>query len=164
MVQQIAKLYDGKDWTGCISLCNELTTKVGNDMFGYLYRGICHCELNFIEESSEDFTLAYEQLEKNKFCSILNEYADFIKYRIAWNFRKQRKYEQAIQYLNEATENSPKYLPFYKLKASIFSDQDNFSSALEPINQALLINSKDEELIEYRNELVYAISANRTNE
>lgn len=132
-------------------------------MFGYLYRGLSNFELNFIEESSDDFRKAFERLEKNKFRSVLNEYTDFIKYRIAWNLRKQRKYEQAIQYLDEALEESSKGILFYKLKADIYNDQEKLDLALDSVNAAFSINPKDKELVEYRNVLIYEVSANRMN-
>jgi len=100
-------------------------------------------------------------LKKNRFPKIIEEYERETELRIAHLFRLQRKYEPALELLNQLIDEYPKYLAAYKSKAGIYLDKEELQPALETTNEGLRYHPADEELLKLRTSLVYDLTTQR---
>lgn len=155
---RIEKLYFNDNWIDCISECNKALEAGKEDFFYYYYVGLSQFHLNFIDESTENLELALSTSGTQKMNEAIRKYRNYAKYQIAANFRKSRKYEQAISQLDSSIQEDPDYLNFYYLKANIYEDMEETELAIEAVYNGLTVEPKNKELLELQKHLSYTYS------
>ena len=156
-MDQIHGFMVNKDWIGGMNLCNQLIQLSDYDFFGFYYRGQCNVKLKLFEEAISDFEVSLVNLEKNLFPNIMKEYKLEVTLRIANVFRLTRKYDQALNKIDELLSEYPDYSRGHKEKAGILSDKGDLNSALKSANQGLKLNPDDQELERFKNSLAMAL-------
>ncbi|MEM8940203.1 MAG: hypothetical protein AAGC64_12755 [Bacteroidota bacterium] len=155
---RIEKLYFGDNWLDCVAECNKVIDSKKTDFFVYYYLGLSQFHLNFIDESTENLELALSTAANQKTNDTIKKYRNYAKYQIASNFRKSRKYEQAISQLNNSIQEDPSYLNFYYLKANIYEDLEETELAIEVVSYGLTVEPKNKELLELQKHFAYSYS------
>ncbi|MEQ8365045.1 MAG: hypothetical protein RH948_19380 [Cyclobacteriaceae bacterium] len=155
---RIEKLYFGNNWLDCIEECNKAIESKKADFFVYYYLGLSQFHLNFIEESTENLKLALTTSATRKMNDSIQKYRNYAKYQIAVNFRKSRRYDQAISQLDNSIQEDSSYLNFYHLKANIYEDLEETELAIEAVYNGLTVDPKNKELLELQKHLSYTYS------
>ncbi len=161
---RITNLFNNKQWHECIAVCSEVLKEDPKDFFGYYYRGLSNFELNLQDESYTDLTTALSVPLSKVSESAIREYRNYTKYKLGMLLRKQRKYEEAHEYLKKSIEEDSKYIFFYILKAEIFEDQNKTNEALLAVQDGLRSNPNNLDLQQHQQHLTYSYSIDRNEE
>jgi len=164
MVDKIRDAYHNHDYFESINLCNQVIEKIQRTYNGYFYKGLNLVELKLYEEARHNLEIARKNLRKNKFQKILPEDFHDIAIGIGRTYLGQRMITEAINEITLTINQFPKTVRGYLFKAKIFSDDDDYISAIDTINEGLKNNKKNKGLIDYKNYLTFYYIENRKDE
>lgn len=160
---RIEKLYFKDNLLECASLCNEAINNGTDDFFAHYYLGLVNLKLNLLDESMQNLRTALE-IPMNKMSEdAIKRQRNYARCQIAMILRKQRKYEEAIQQVEQNIIVDPNYLDNYSLLAGINVDLDKTTQAMDNINRGLKIDLNDSKLLEFKNSLVYDYSVEQSS-
>ena len=163
-VEEATKLWDKKDFTGAISLCNEALDLNPNNELAYSRRGTAYNGLKQRERAITDYNKAiqvnpnYDKAYNNRgnvyrhlkqYNRAIQDYSKAIEinpnytsayYNRGRAYRHMKQYERAIQDYDKAIELNPKYVNAYNNRGWAYYCMKKYEQALKDFDKALELN------------------------